>query len=303
MMECRLGFLAATVALFLGLAAPLVGQDLSEAESRLVSEHVYGGLPSEDRIYVRQAYVMAYDASRRVPKWVAYHIKPDYRNTPPRKGRFSSFRKDADVPDGVVDSDYTGLKEERGFARGHLAPYGIAGGDRDGDGAYAVKNVDGKVVPDDEDDVLTVYQINYMSNIAPQHHDAFNGSGGLWFKLERWIQDDLVTKRELDVWVFAGCVYGSAEMERVGPAGDISVPPMFYKVVIREPEQVGGSPRVLAFLFPHQRAKHGDIEDFLVPIDVIEAMTGLDFFRELRLGDEEKRKLEDTDTWDFWDDF
>ena len=58
-------------------------------------------------------------------------------------------------------------------------------------------------------------------------------------------------------------------------------------------------PRVLAFLLPHHRARHGDIEDYLVSIDVIEQLTGLDFFQDL--DPVEERALEDTDTWTYWD--
>ena len=68
-----------------------------------------------------------------------------------------------------------------------------------------------------------------MSNIAPQNHVDFNGSGGLWYNLERWIQDDVVQENDLEVWVFAGCVFGVGEHETVGPDDDIAVPAMFYK--------------------------------------------------------------------------
>ena len=55
---------------------------------------------------------------------------------------------------------------------------------------------------------------------------------------------------------------------------------------------------VAAFLLPHHREKHGDIQDFLVSIDVIEALTGLDFFKDLE--DELEEWLEDADTFENW---
>lgn len=102
-----------------------------------------------------------------------------------------------------------------------------------------------------------------MSNVAPHHHAGFNGSPGLWWKLERWIQDELVAKRDLDVWVIAGSIFGPGEIETIGPDDDISVPAMSYKIVILPRENEGDPAGVLAFLFPHQRIVHGDIEDFL----------------------------------------
>ncbi len=69
---------------------------------------------------------------------------------------------------------------------------------------------------------------------------------------------------------------------------------MFYKIVIEEQT----ASKVLAFLFPHQRETHGEIEDFLVSIDVIEALTGFDFFSGLEDGLE--TAIEDRDTWLNW---
>jgi len=58
---------------------------------------------------------------------------------------------------------------------------------------------------------------------------------------------------------------------------------------------------VLAFLLPHHREAHGDIEDFLVSVDIIEALTGLDFFSEMK--DEIEKPLEAEDTWLNWGTF
>ena len=43
------------------------------------------------------------------------------------------------------------------------------------------------------------------------------------------------------------------------------------------------------------------MEDFLVSVDVIESLTGLDFFSDL--DDDTEALLERTDTWDFWAEF
>lgn len=264
----------------------------SPEEQALLEEHIYEGLPSQTNLFLRQAYVLSYNDTMRVPSWVAYHVTPDYRKTPRRTGKFSRFRTDPDINNPVRTQDYLGLLSARGYARGHLAPYGVMGGDRDGDGQFAS---DG-----DEFDEETVFQGNYMSNIAPQNHSQFNGSGGLWFRLERWVQDEVVRDRGNEVWIIAGCIFGAGVPEKVGRNNDIGVPPMFYKIVIlKSPEE--DDPKILAFLFPHQRLKHGDVEDFLVSIDVIESLTGLDFFNEL--DDAAQDRLEETDTWDSWADF
>lgn len=271
-------------------AEPVDLNNLTNNQQELISEHVFGGMPSSENVYIRKGYILSYNPSAKTPDWVAYHIKPDYRKTPKRKGKFATFRKDPDIENEPSTSDYVGLMSARGYARGHLAPYGVMGGDRDGDGKYAVFNSNDS----DGDDEITIFQANYMTNIAPQHHNGFNGSPGLWWKLERWIQDDLVDAQQKEVWIFAGCIFGPGHHEKV-TSKKVWVPPMFYKIVIMKKAD-SEIPDVLAFLFPHQRVVHGEIQNFLVSVNVIEAVSGEDFFRGLGL--EKETKLEDVDTWE-----
>ena len=254
----------------------------------LLAQHVYGGLPSDDPVVVRNGYVLCYDPVHRVPSWVAYHIKPDYLKTPDRSGKYSAFRADPDLPRSPSPDDYRGS----GTDRGHLAPYFAMGGDRDGDGLYAA---DG-----DPDDQLTIFEANRMGNIAPQHRE-FNRSGGVWHQLETWVREELVRRQGREVWVFAGCVFGPGDFDQIGEEDTVQVPPMFFKIVIfyADTEQ----PTVLAFLFPHQRVVHRlggqpAFPHFLVSVDLVEAMTGLDFFQGLTEAEEMERK-EGQVAWDF----
>jgi len=251
---------------------------LSEKDKKLWDEHLKFGKPNAEDILIRNAYVLHYNAPYRIPNWVAYHIKPDYLKTPRRTSKFASFRKDPDVENPVVTSEYVGLLDSKGYARGHLTPYKALGGDRDNDGKYALYN-DPNSDPDDEE---TIFQGNRMSNIAPQHHHAINGPGGLWYKLERWIQDDLVEANDKEIWTYAGnIIFDTENMEKVGTNDNIVVPNLFYKIVIMESGN-NDKPRVLAFLFPHFKnkddVKEKSIFKYLVTVDYLEAITGLDFF-------------------------
>ena len=51
------------------------------ANPDLIEEHAYGGLPSSGDLMFRNAYVLDYDAERKAPRWVAYHLTEDYRRT------------------------------------------------------------------------------------------------------------------------------------------------------------------------------------------------------------------------------
>ncbi|HIF26264.1 MAG TPA: DNA/RNA non-specific endonuclease [Micavibrio sp.] len=264
----------------------------ANAQETLIEVHAPFGVPEcdQDSFHIRKAYLLCFDAEHRIPAWTMYYVKADYRNTPKREGKFSRFRPDPDISNEAQDEEYMGLYNTLGYVRGHFTPYGVLGGDRDGDGIYA--NLGSA---SDEDDEITVFEGNYMSNIAPQHHRGFNGSPGLWWHLERWIQDDMVLDEGEEAYVIAGSIIGPGEFEVVGPDYDISVPSMFYKIVSFKPK--GNKPqRVLAFLFPHQQAKHGRIQDFLTSVNTIENLTGLDFFKEAEIDEYEDTWL----TWEKW---
>lgn len=236
--------------------------------------HAYGGVPSSGAYIERQGYFMQYDPVHKTPNWVAYHVKPSYTDTPPRNNNlWGKFRDDPALQNEATEEDYKHqFNTWRNYAKGHLAPYYISGGDRDNDGLQAVEG--------DIEDAQTVHEIMYMSNMAPQHHYNFNGSGGLWYKLETYVRETLLKQQQKEVWVFAGCIYGKGVYDTIGDG--VEVPPMFYKIIVTESND---EPNILAFLFPHQIEKHGDIQDYLVSVNLIEAMTGLDFFPELQRDD------------------
>ena len=289
-------------------------QNYSSYNQQFIDEHIYEGMPGFDNIYVRQAYILSYNHNHRIPNWVAYHIKPGYTNTVPRYGIFNSFRVDQNIPIPVKDREYVGMfNGGEGYDRGQLAPFNISGGDRDGDGLLGVKDTNGDGVinaddmkglelwefVEDADEISRIHEINFLSNVAPMDHDGFNSGSGIWRKLERYVHNKVVDEQEKEVWVIAGTILGKGKMKKIGENNNITVPPMFFKIVARNDEE--GNPIVLAFLLPHHKAPHGNIESFLVSVDIIESLTGLDFFREL--DDSIEDSLEATDTYVNWNNF
>lgn len=253
-------------------------EELTPQEKVLYDEHMKWGQPDDNKILVRTAYVNSYNTEYRIPNYTVYHITSDYLNTPERTSRFKTFRTDPDIEDAVKDDEYDGLYSAYNYARGHYCPYKVLGGDRDSDGKYA--HLDKTL--SDEDDEQTVFEGNYMSNIAPQLHYGLNGSGGVWYKAERWVQDDVVSE-DNEAWVYSGgIVLDNREPELVGDNNSIYVPDYFYKVVV----MVGDDefPNVIVFLFPHYDDKDDyvekDIFQYTVTVDYLEAITGFDFFRE-----------------------
>ncbi len=290
-----------------GVGGVALAQPLDAAEqAQRFDEHVFGQRagapiiefahdPSQYPLIVKRGHVLQYDAARRIPLWVAYRVEPEWRDTPPRSGRFKTFRTEDDpaVTDPVSTTEYNGLFGDINIARGHMAPYAVMGGDRDGDSVSAELD-SGQSDPFDE---TTVFHANTMTNIAPQYHDSFNGSPGIWYCLERWVQDCVVLESQFSVWVIAGPVVGPGQTWLVGSGDDIAIPHMFYKIVVLD-DGATNPPLVFAFLLPHHRTAHGQIEDYLVSIDVIEGVSGLDFFSQLDDGVEDF--FEDQDTYESW---
>lgn len=269
---------------------------LTADEKALYDEHIFGGQPDTENLYTRHAYVMNYNTGYRIPDWCAFHIIKEYLKTPPRDKKFKIFRKDTETSNPVEDKEYN----KSGYARGHIAPFKIMGGDRNGNGRRA-----SFASSSDKYDEQTVFEGNYLSNITPQFQETFNGGTGLWYKLERWIQDKLVAKNNLELWVYAGSVVTDKNnIDWIGPDDDIAVPDYFYQVVICEGDN-SEFPDVLAFLFPHYSKKSQyrllTITDHVVTVDSLESFTGLDFFN--KYSKTVQAKYESKTNMELWQDY
>jgi DNA/RNA endonuclease G (NUC1) len=257
--------------------------DSAAEESRI--EHLYGGAPDDAEIHARRAYVFAYNGAFKVPQWAAWSATKEFRDTPKRKKRWKTLRTDPLLPD-VKARDYRGwFDTTENYARGHIVPYFISGGDRDNDGMDAEFEENLRV--EDEDDACTVFEINAMSNIAPQFHTRFNGQPGVWWLLETHVRSMLDHGREFQL--FAGTIFlDDVEVRKIGrkdapETWDIGVPHGFFKIVIDPARE-----QAIGFLFDHagDLASGCNIDDASVAgpahcirdITQIEAATGLKFF-------------------------
>jgi endonuclease G len=278
----RIAVVAAAIAGLAGVANAQTCTLSSADTARFQAEHLFGGSPTPGPVLVRRAYVAQYDPAHRIPRWTAWTAKSDYRASVDREGRFDSFRIDRAVTNPVRDPDYTG----EGFDRGHITPYFISGGDRNGNGVRAAF----APAPSDAFDECTVFEVNYMSNITPQTHN-FNGAGGLWFGLET-IERNEILPRGVTLHIIAGSIFAPG-FDTIGPRNDIGVPDMFYRILVSDQGAV-------AFLFIHRRrigskgcALTARLETCIVTVADIEALTGADFFN--ALPDSEEQALEQSD--------
>lgn len=207
------------------------------------------------RIMRSDSYLVGWSDFRISPLWASYELTPvrypDIASRPP-------FKQDWRTLWPVTTSSY----RHSGYDRGHLAPN------------YAIASVHG---PSAQQDTFL------MSNMTPQKPDL---NRRLWQRLEEAVMDHFVP-RFGRLQVITGPVYGedviAGAFDRVGWS---EVPAAFYKILVVP----GESPRALAFLMPQDVNGDEPLSDYVVSIDEIEALTGLNFMPQL--SEAQERALE-----------
>ncbi|BCY27495.1 DNA/RNA non-specific endonuclease [Flavobacterium okayamense] len=123
------------------------------------------------------------------------------------------------------------------------------------------------------------------SNISPQKY-KFNS--GIWNRLEQKVRYWAGKYDGLYV-VTAGVL--SSDLETIGYE-DVAVPKYFYKVLLTNDRT-----RMIGFLVPHKDSNK-PLYEFVVSVDSIEKITGLDFFPELE--DTLESQLESNSSYKDW---
>ncbi len=207
------------------------------------------GVPSQIIEYT--GFAVSYNNSTRLPNWVAYELTAtEVAGDLPRKDK---FRPDPSAfgPQANKD-DY----RNSGWDRGHMAPA-----------------ADMKWNTDAMDESC------FFTNICPQNPQL---NGGDWKELEeqcrKWAQ------KHGNLYITCGPIILDNEHGTIG-ANEVIIPDKFYKVVLA---RINGEYRGAGFIFhnsPLRKSKisgkppvNRPLESYLVPIDEVEAITGIDFF-------------------------
>lgn len=201
-------------------------------------------LPSSTtgQIIHHEGYSLSYSEPHEQAEWVAYELKTSDLSNLTFKRPY--FEIDKAVKTGAAH--WRNYKNS-GYDRGHLCP----AGDRN----YSQAAHD--------ETFLT-------SNISPQEHD-FNS--GIWNTLEQ--KTRYWARKYNGVFVVTGGVL-KGNMKTIGEE-HVAVPNKFYKIIL---DPNNGKVKMIAFLMPHKNSKEA-LYKFVVSVDSIEILTGIDFFPEL----------------------
>ena len=200
--------------------------------------------PNDVRIIDRGEFLIGWSDTLRHPLWCAYHVAKECKFG---DGKRPSFMLDKTVTKSPRPEDYT----HQGYDRGHMVPnHAIIS--RYGENARR--------------------KTFMMSNISPQTA-ALNR--GVWRDVEHRIAD-LWTARYGEIWVVIGAI-PSSENRKLGTTG-IDIPGAYYQIVIAQEDQ---DVRAFAVLFEQDVQWGAWPTRYLISIDELETLTGLDFNPEM----------------------
>ncbi len=206
----------------------------------------------QGQIIQHTGYTLSYDAKNKTPQWVAWELTNE--ETRGKEERTNDFQPDPQViGTQVVTFDYSGS----GYDRGHMAPAG-----------------------DMKWSKQAMQESFYMTNICPQdHHLNTEDWNDLEMKSREW------ARRYGKVYIACGPIYKGIRNEYIGEHR-VKVPDAFFKVILIDDARKSYA---IGFLFENQPGER-PLKEYLVSVDEIEKLTGMDFFS--ILPDEVENRLE-----------
>lgn len=185
----------------------------------------------------RTGYAVNLNYKTKIPYFVVEHITAGELNQGVK--RKDDFREDSEVPSEhrVTLKDYTGS----GYDRGHMAPAA--------DFTY---------------DTKVMSESFLLTNMMPQN---LGNNRGIWKFLEELTRSWTVKYKE--VYVITGTIYDESS---VTIGNGVGVPSFVYKIIIDPVHQ-----KSISFKFPNIKLDPKDIENYIVTIADLEAITGINF--------------------------
>ncbi len=203
----------------------------------------YPKTKSNCEIIKHSGMVMGYDEAHEQPQWVAHIVPPEVVEG--NLNRTNDFRPDDKISSGsAVKADYW----FSGYDRGHIAP--------SADFRWSKR---------------AISESYLYSNMSPQLAEL---NRERWAELEGFGRSYVIDSKE-QVYVVAGGVL----KEGLGTIGEnkVSVPKQYYKVIL---DIEGTDQKGIGFILENAECNY-PLMSYAVPIDSVEALTGIDFFPDL----------------------
>jgi endonuclease G len=229
-------------------------QDLQEIHCK---HFIYGiplGTPASNDLIIRDIYAMSTNDSTKFADWVAYRLDPETVVGDVETKRVWKADPWLAEEETLEPEDYKGAHKALKTDRGHQAPLASFKG--------------------------TKYwqETNYLSNITPQKSDLNQGP---WRILEERVRS--FVKAGHVVYVLVGPLYEKEMPKLPGSDEEHKIPSGYWKIIVYQAKQADPSAlQTAAFIFPQETPRNAVISNYLVTIDQVEKLSGLDFLWELR---------------------
>jgi endonuclease G len=234
---------------------------LTTISASLKEHNPFAYLPTSTtkQVIKHSYYALSYNEKYEQAEWVSYFLRSEKEGI----GHFKRprFINDPKVTTESADSDNY---KKSGFDRGHLC---AAADMRFSKSAY--------------DETF------FTSNVAPQKH---NFNDGIWKRLEE--KSRYWATKYNGIYVVTGGILQKG-LPTIG-SEKVAIPNYFYKVLYCNYQ---GKNKMVAFLIPSVNSKE-PLYKFVVSVDSIEKMTGIDFFPQLN--DEVESELERKSDYKAW---
>lgn len=184
-------------------------------------------------------YAIHYRYDTKTAEYVVEHLdKSDITGPAKRKDDFRPDPKVDDVKEAMLE-DYKGHP----YDRGHLVP-----------------------AADNRTDDQQMSESFFLTNMVPQ---VPNHNRGIWRILELGVRNTGASGA--DLYVVSGTIYDSG-YKTIGP-GKVGVPTRLWKVVYNATNN-----EAIAFLFPNAPLPVKDLPNYVITVDELEKITGINFF-------------------------
>lgn len=214
--------------------------------------------PKNLEIIEHVGMVIGFDCDYKMASWVFHVLTPDVSNG--NISRSNDFRTDEkSICGSSQEADYFLRKKTIdgtfeydgfGFDRGHLAP--------SADFRWSAN---------------ALSESYYYSNMTPQRPEFNRGS---WASLEGLLRK-IVDQEKKQFYVITGPVLNENLPVIEQSIDKIKIPEYHYKIIVDASAQ---NPRGMAFLMPNRKCEER-LSDYVISIDSLERLTGLDFFPEM----------------------
>jgi len=234
---------------------------LDQLKTRLI-EFGLPELKDGEELICHSAFCLVYDEEHEMAKWTAHIVSRDIVTG--GINRTNDFRTDSLIKTGSAEEADYFLKEEKddgtikydgfGYDRGHLAPSA-----------------------DFRWSAIALSESYYYSNMSPQL-PAFNRE--LWADIESFVREYVYNNPNQDLFVVTAPVLKDDLPKQVRSKNNISIPEYYYKIVVDLQNSKG-----IAFLVSQNNLDY-PIESYVVTIDSIEKITGINYYPKISSDEE-----------------